>query len=163
AALLSGGAGRHFWRSEKDGDVAVADSTDRDLRRTIPHVCRCPAPGLREPRDAGDLRPDLPSSSRRKRARPGLGNDSRRAAPDSPVVATVDLDLMDGLHLDYASLKRVGERMAWLAAPYVAEGVAPRSEIRLEAVRFGKTLKPTIEVEFSGVTGGLRAPGRPTG
>jgi sialate O-acetylesterase len=78
-------------------------------------------------------------------------------------VATVDLDVMDGLHLDYASLKRVGERMAYLALPYVRKGVARRSEIKLKAAEFGQSPKPTIVVEFSGVTGKLRASGRPTG
>lgn len=81
----------------------------------------------------------------------------------SHTLATIDLDVMDGLHLDYASLKRVGERMARLAVPYVATNAAPRSEIKLESVRMGTTLTPTIVVEFSGVSGRLRAPGRPTG
>ena len=70
---------------------------------------------------------------------------------------------MDGLHLDYDSLKRVGERMAYLALPYVKKGVPRRSEIKLKAATFGDTLRPTLRVEFSGVTGKLRAPGRPTG
>ena len=70
---------------------------------------------------------------------------------------------MDGLHLDYDSLKRVGERMAFLALPYVKKDVGPRSEIKLVSVQLGTTLKPTIVVAFSGVTGRLRATGRPTG
>jgi sialate O-acetylesterase len=83
--------------------------------------------------------------------------------PRAHCVPTVDLDVVDGLHLDYDSLKRVGERMAYLALPYVKQGVEPRSEIKLVSVHLGTTLKPTIVVEFSGVTGKLRAAGRPTG
>ena len=93
--------------------------------------------------------------------------EAQRRIPESlPMahcVATVDLDVVDGLHLDYDSLKRVGERMAYLALPYVKKGVVPRSEIKLASARFGKTLKPTIVVEYAGVTGKLRASGRPTG
>jgi sialate O-acetylesterase len=70
---------------------------------------------------------------------------------------------MDGLHLDYNSLKRVGQRMAFLAAPYVKKGIAPRSEIKLHSVAWAKKSKPTIVVEFTGVSGKLRASGRPTG
>jgi sialate O-acetylesterase len=83
--------------------------------------------------------------------------------PHSHCVPTVDLDVMDGLHLDYDSLKRVGHRMAFLALPYVKKGVAPRSEIKLESVRVGKSVKPTIVLEFTGVTGKLHAPGRGIG
>jgi len=93
--------------------------------------------------------------------------EAQRALPDrlarAHCVPSVDLDLMDGLHLDYDSLKRVGERMAYLALPYVKKGVPPRSEIKLKSVAFGDTPRPTIRVEFSGVTGKLRAPGRPAG
>jgi len=93
--------------------------------------------------------------------------EAQRRIPESLLrahcVPTVDLDVMDGLHLDYDSLKRVGERMAFLALPYVKKGVEPRSEIKLVSVHLGTTLKPTIVVEFSGVTGRLRAAGRPTG
>jgi sialate O-acetylesterase len=83
--------------------------------------------------------------------------------PHSHCVPSADLDLMDGLHLDYDSLKRVGLRMAYLALAYVKKGTAPRSEIKLKSVGYGRTLKPTIVVEFSGVNGKLGAPGRPTG
>lgn len=83
--------------------------------------------------------------------------------PHSHCVPSLDLDVMDGIHLDYNSLRRVGERMAFLALPYAMKGVAPRSEITLESVKDGGTLKPTIVVEFRGVTGKLQAPGRPLG
>jgi sialate O-acetylesterase len=78
-------------------------------------------------------------------------------------VPSLDLDVIDGLHLDYASLERMGNRMAFLAAPYVQKTIPPRSEIKLVAVHRGNTARPTIVVEYSGVTGKLHAPGRPTG
>jgi sialate O-acetylesterase len=83
--------------------------------------------------------------------------------PRSHCVPTVDLDVVDGLHLDYESQKRLGERMAFLAVPYVKPAVGPRSEIKLASVRLVRSPRPVITVEFSGVTGRLRAPGRPTG
>jgi sialate O-acetylesterase len=78
-------------------------------------------------------------------------------------VPSLDLDVIDGLHLDYNSLKRMGNRMAYLAAPYVTKTIQPRSEILLVSVHHGKTPRPTIVVDYSGVTGKLHAPGRPTG
>jgi len=83
--------------------------------------------------------------------------------PNVHTIATVDLDVLDGLHLDYWSQKRLGRRMAHVALPYIKRGAAPRSEIKLKSVRFGDTPRPTIVVEFDGVTGRLHAPGRPTG
>ncbi len=71
--------------------------------------------------------------------------------------------MIDGLHLDYNSLKRNGNRMAYSAVPYVKKAAMPRSEIKLVSVYLGKTARPTIVVEYSGVTGKLHAPGRPTG
>jgi sialate O-acetylesterase len=81
--------------------------------------------------------------------------------PHMHVVPMVDLDTMDGLHLDYDSYKRLGHRMAWLALPYAKKGVTARSEIKLKSARWGNN--STIEVEFEGVTGKLTAPGRATG
>ncbi|HEY2837970.1 MAG TPA: sialate O-acetylesterase, partial [Pirellulales bacterium] len=93
--------------------------------------------------------------------------ESQRRLPESLASAhcipSIDLDVMDGLHLDYASLQRMGERMARVALPYVRKEVAPRSEIRLKSVKRTATPKPRIVLEFSGVSGRLRAPGRPTG
>ena len=83
--------------------------------------------------------------------------------PHSHCVPSIDLDVIDGLHLDYDSLKRMGERMARLALQYSKHGVPPRSEIRVESVTAVKSPLPRIAVKFSGVTGRLRAPGRPTG
>jgi sialate O-acetylesterase len=83
--------------------------------------------------------------------------------PRVHTVPTVDLDLLDGLHLDYWSQKRLGQRMAYVALPYVKKDVAPRTEIKLKSVRFRETPRPAIMVEFEGVNGSLRAPGRATG
>jgi len=95
--------------------------------------------------------------------------------PRSHCVPTIDLDVVDGLHLDYDSQKRLGARMAFLALPYVnpavgakpvvgvKPAVGPRNEIKLASVRLVRRPRPVITVEFSGVTGRLRAAGRPTG
>jgi sialate O-acetylesterase len=83
--------------------------------------------------------------------------------PRAHSVPTINLDLMDGLHLDYDSLKTVGEQMATLALPYVKKGVPPRSEIRLKSASYSGGLRPRIVVEFGGVEGRLKAAGRPTG
>jgi sialate O-acetylesterase len=83
--------------------------------------------------------------------------------PNVHVVPTVDLDELDGLHLDYWSQKRLGHRMAYVALPYVKRGAPARTEIKLKSVNFGNTARPTIVVEFTAVSGKLRAPGRPTG
>jgi sialate O-acetylesterase len=91
----------------------------------------------------------------------------QRTIPDQltnvHVVPTVDLDELDGLHLDYWSQKRLGHRMAYVALPHVTKSTLPRTEIKLKSVSFGNTPKPTIIVEFTAVSGKLRAPGRPTG
>src|SRR5262249_35759640 len=55
-------------------------------------------------------------------------------------IPTADLGLVDGLHIDYDSMKRVGERMASLALPYVKKGVAKRSEITLTSAGLAKEL-----------------------
>jgi sialate O-acetylesterase len=85
--------------------------------------------------------------------------------PHAHCIPSVDLDLVDGLHLDYDSMKRVGERMAFLALPYVKKGVEKRNEIKLKSVTFDKDLpfRSVLHVDFTGVTGKLRAPGKPTG
>lgn len=78
-------------------------------------------------------------------------------------VPSIDLDVMDGLHLDYDSQRRMGERMARLALPYVKKGTPARAEIRLKSVERVGSPRPCLVVRFSGVSGRLRAPGRPTG
>ncbi len=84
--------------------------------------------------------------------------------PHVHCVPTIDLDVMDGIHLDYESHKRLGKRMAYLALPYTKPGVKPRTAIRLKSIRpYTKTGRPALVVEFDGVTGRLRAGGKPTG
>jgi sialate O-acetylesterase len=78
-------------------------------------------------------------------------------------VATVDLDHWDLIHLSAAAQAQLGERFAYLALPYSKAGVAPRQEIRLKSVRFANTQRNQIAVEFTGVTGRLRAAGNPYG
>jgi sialate O-acetylesterase len=93
--------------------------------------------------------------------------DAQRRLPETLAhahcIPSIDLDVMDGLHLDYASLERMGERMARVALPYANKEATPRTEIRLQSVKRASAPKPRIVLEFSGVTGRLRAPGRPTG
>ncbi|MFO1092938.1 MAG: sialate O-acetylesterase [Planctomycetaceae bacterium] len=93
--------------------------------------------------------------------------EAQRTIPDrlshAHCVPTIHLDLMDGLHLDYDSLKIVGEQMADLAAPHVTPGAPPRAEIRLKSAAYTDGLRPRILVEFTGVRGRLTAGGRPTG
>ena len=64
--------------------------------------------------------------------------DAQRRLPErlanTHCVPSIDTDVMDGLHLEYDSLKRMGERMARLALPYVKAGIPSRAEIRLKSV-----------------------------
>ncbi len=96
-----------------------------------------------------------------------LVREAQRRVPErlanTHSVSSIDLDVMDGLHLDYDSLKRMGERMARLAVPYAKPGTPSRTEIRLKSVTAVRTPRPGLVVRFTGVTGRLRAPGRPTG
>ncbi|HEY1602368.1 MAG TPA: sialate O-acetylesterase [Pirellulales bacterium] len=93
--------------------------------------------------------------------------EAQRRLPEtlahSYCVPSIDLNLMDGLHLDDDSLQRMGQRMARLALPYTKKGVANRTEIRLKSVTRVAMPKPRIVLQFSGVNGRLQAPGRPTG
>jgi hypothetical protein len=93
--------------------------------------------------------------------------EAQRTIPErlanSHCVPSIHLDLMDGLHLDYDSLKTVGEQMAYLALPYVKKGIPPRTEIRLKSANFSGGLRPRIVVEFTGVRGRLKSEGKPTG
>lgn len=93
--------------------------------------------------------------------------EAQRKIPDrlknAHTVPTIQLDVMDGIHLSYDALKTLGEQMAYLALPYVKKGVPPRTEIRLKSAAIGNNLRPRIVVEFTGVQGRLKAEGRPTG
>ena len=54
---------------------------------------------------------------------------------------------MDGIHLDYDSHRRLGQRMAYLALQYAKSGVAPRTEIRLRSIRISAaTGRPALAV-----------------
>jgi hypothetical protein len=79
------------------------------------------------------------------------------------VVPTIDLDELDGLHLDYWSQKRLDHIMAYVPFPYIKNDVPRRTEIKLKSVYFGHAAKPSVVVEFTAVSERLRAPGRPTG
>jgi sialate O-acetylesterase len=96
-----------------------------------------------------------------------LIRDAQRRIPErltnARCVSSIDLDVMDGLHLDYDSHRRMGERMARLALPYMKKGTPPREEIRLKSVERVSAPRPCLVVRFSGVSGRLRAAGRPTG
>ena len=93
--------------------------------------------------------------------------EAQRTIPErlanSHCVPSINLGLMDGLHLDYESLKTVGEQMAYLALPYVKKGIPSRTEIRLKSATFSDGLRPRIVVEFTGVRGRLKSEGKPTG
>ena len=93
--------------------------------------------------------------------------DAQRRIPERlsrvHCIPTLDLDVMDGLHLNYDSHRKNGERMARLALQYVLPNAHKKSEIRLKSVTFRASPKPVIVVKFNGVTGRLRASGRPTG
>lgn len=82
--------------------------------------------------------------------------------PHVRLVSTLDLTLMDGLHLDYESGRAVGERMAMFALPFVKTGVPSRPGLDFESARWG-TEPNTIVVKFKGVSGRLKAAGRPVG
>jgi sialate O-acetylesterase len=84
--------------------------------------------------------------------------------PNMHLVPLIDLDVSDGIHVDYASQKRLGARMARCALPYAKKGSPKQSEIKLKSVEVDKSGKfPKIIVAFDGVTGKLTAGGRPTG
>ena len=81
--------------------------------------------------------------------------------PNVHTVPTIDLNVADGLHLDYQSYTKLGPRMAYVALPYVNHDVPPRTEIRLKSARWIRGGQ--IVVDFEGVGGRLWAPGKPTG
>jgi len=84
--------------------------------------------------------------------------------PNIHLVPMIDLDVSDGIHVDYASHKRLGTRMARCALPYVKKGSPRQTEIKLKSVEVDRSGKfPRILITFDGVTGKLTSPGRPTG
>jgi sialate O-acetylesterase len=69
------------------------------------------------------------------------------------MVAAIDLELDDLIHIGTQGLKRLGRRLAAVALG------APT----LDLSRVSWADPTRLRVEFSGVRGGLRAPGKPTG
>ena len=117
---------------------AIPYLPDPDLWATVPDVRRGAPEGLSGPRHASALCSGLPPSQRQERAARAweIIREAQRLIPEALAhahcVPSVDLDLMDGLHLDYDSMKRIGERMAFLAIPYVKKGVrAQRDQARV--------------------------------
>lgn len=82
--------------------------------------------------------------------------------PNVRLVSTIDLTLMDGLHLDFESQRTVGERMATLALPFIKKSVAARPGIDFASAQWGKEPN-SIVVKFKGVTGRLKSGSRPVG
>lgn len=76
------------------------------------------------------------------------------SVPHTTMVASIDLELDDGIHIGTQSLKRLGKRLADAAAGHYAPSVA--------GARFAEG-NWQVRVGFDGVQGGLRAPGRSAG
>ncbi len=74
--------------------------------------------------------------------------------PHTAVVSAIDLELDDAIHVGTRGLSRLGQRLADAAAGHRGPDVA---EVGVE----GGGVR--LRVTFSGVRGGLRAAGRPTG
>ncbi len=74
--------------------------------------------------------------------------------PDTALVSAIDLELDDAIHIGTQGLKRLGKRLADVAAGLPAPALR---EAALSADR------QSLHVTFDGIRGGLRAPGRPAG
>lgn len=72
--------------------------------------------------------------------------------PHSAVASAIDLALDDGIHIGTPGLKRLGKRLANIAAGFPAPALG---DLRLEGNR--------LRIAFENVRGGLQACGRPTG
>jgi hypothetical protein len=86
----------------------------------------------------------------------GIREQQRRLAatiPHTAMVSAIDLELDDLIHIGTSGLKRLGRRLA-----AVATG-APTLD--LKSVEWADPIH--LRVTFSGVRGGLHAPGRPAG
>jgi sialate O-acetylesterase len=82
---------------------------------------------------------------------------------DVRLVSTIDLGHFDIIHLSREAQERLGKRLAFVALPYVRQGVAPRQGIELAGARFTDAQRTRVEVEFRNVNGRLRAAGEPHG
>jgi carbohydrate esterase-like sialic acid-specific acetylesterase len=85
--------------------------------------------------------------------------------PGVALASAIDLELLDEIHIDIASLKRVGRRLANLACadlyPSRSDGI--KRGPRPVAARIEGAAKDRIAVTFSGVNGRLAATGRLSG
>jgi len=75
------------------------------------------------------------------------------SVPNTAMVSAIDLELDDLIHIGTQGLKRLGRRLAAVALG------APTLDLN----RVSWADPTCLRVEFSGVRGGLRAPGKPTG
>ena len=76
------------------------------------------------------------------------------------VVPAVDLSLDDMIHISYQGQQRLGKRLAEVALTKVYKSKGHASPIDLESIEY-RNEDRTIKVRFSGVTGKLKAKGRP--
>lgn len=76
------------------------------------------------------------------------------------VVPTVDLSLDDLIHISYEGQRRLGKRMAEVALTNVYKTKSHANPIDIESIEY-RAEDRTIKVRFSGVTGKLKASGRP--
>jgi len=81
------------------------------------------------------------------------------------IVSSIDLSLDDAIHLSFESQQRLGRRLAEIALTKVYHMPAHGRPIDLAAIEVlqPQSERPMIRVRFSGVSGRLRAEGRPYG
>lgn len=91
--------------------------------------------------------------------------DTEAQIPHVAVVPAIDLRLLDEIHIDIDSLKRVGRRLANLACAdlYPKSCASIQKGPRPVAVRIDGPAGDRIAVTFSGVNGRLAADGRVSG
>jgi sialate O-acetylesterase len=79
------------------------------------------------------------------------------------MVSAVDAELGDGIHLSAQGQEQVGRRLAEVALTEVYHKPGHGTPIALKSIEVigGETPTPEIHVKFSGVTGRLKAEGRP--
>ena len=88
---------------------------------------------------------------------------SEQTVPHTGVVAAIDLELDDLIHIGTAGLKRLGARLANLAERDLHGGAVLGGPRPVEATRETKPHGKQVRVKFSGVNGRLTAAGRPLG
>jgi sialate O-acetylesterase len=95
-----------------------------------------------------------------------LRDAQRRAMSKRPcmyMVSAADLPNRDWCHYDLEGIQRIGKRMAEIALTEVYDKQGHGHPISLESIKVedGKSDYPTIRLHFSGVSGKLKASGRP--